>query len=387
MDSISRVPLFHKDTCRSLPSERTTTCPVPARPATRRTTRPRRRRGPGRTAPRPRAAGRGRRRRPRVARRHRDAGGPRRARPDHLAPAALPARRLRRAWLVQAVTDDAKVNGDVVAEADAARIWAVRADDAESSWTPASGHAGDATVGVLLGGDPRRAAASATPWWRAPRRRPGIPALPAQARRRRARRRRPRRPRPDHRARAAAARHGRRRRHRPARPRRPAGRAGRRRRGDRRRQDPLRADGHPGPHQRVPGRAREGGPVRRPAEGRRPVRVRARRRGGPALRPARRPGHGRPRHHQRGRRAVRRGHPGHPPGRVAGVPRRLRARPAGTPTRPSTGRRWAPRTARSSCSWRWSGWRSSHPPSCAMVDRPTRRWPWYRTARSPASGR
>ncbi|MFB4307071.1 uroporphyrinogen-III C-methyltransferase [Actinomadura sp. GTD37] len=64
------------------------------------------------------------------------------------------------AWLVQAVTDDAEVNGDVVAEADAARIWAVRADDAESSpaWTPASGHAGDATVGVLLGGDPRRAA-------------------------------------------------------------------------------------------------------------------------------------------------------------------------------------------------------------------------------------
>ncbi|WP_067461098.1 uroporphyrinogen-III C-methyltransferase [Actinomadura macra] len=64
------------------------------------------------------------------------------------------------AWLVQAVTDDAKVNGDVVAEADAARIWAVRADDAESSpaWTPASGQAGDVTVGVLLGGDPRRAA-------------------------------------------------------------------------------------------------------------------------------------------------------------------------------------------------------------------------------------
>ncbi|TDD21831.1 uroporphyrinogen-III C-methyltransferase [Actinomadura sp. KC06] len=64
------------------------------------------------------------------------------------------------AWLVQAVTDDAKVNADVVAEAEDARIWAVRADDAESSpaWTPASGHAGDATVGVLLGGDPRRAA-------------------------------------------------------------------------------------------------------------------------------------------------------------------------------------------------------------------------------------
>ncbi|RSN70479.1 uroporphyrinogen-III C-methyltransferase [Actinomadura sp. WAC 06369] len=64
------------------------------------------------------------------------------------------------AWLVQAVTDDAEVNGAVVAEAEAARIWSVRADDAESSpaWTPASGRAGDATVGVLLGGDPRRAA-------------------------------------------------------------------------------------------------------------------------------------------------------------------------------------------------------------------------------------
>ncbi|WP_131743443.1 uroporphyrinogen-III C-methyltransferase [Actinomadura roseirufa] len=64
------------------------------------------------------------------------------------------------AWLVQAVTDDAKVNGDVVAEAEAARIWAVRADDAESSpaWTPASGRAGETTVGVLTGGDPRRAA-------------------------------------------------------------------------------------------------------------------------------------------------------------------------------------------------------------------------------------
>ncbi|MFD0687734.1 uroporphyrinogen-III C-methyltransferase [Actinomadura fibrosa] len=64
------------------------------------------------------------------------------------------------AWLVQAVTDDAKVNGDVVAEAEAARIWSVRADDAESSpaWTPASGQAGETTVGVLTGGDPRRAA-------------------------------------------------------------------------------------------------------------------------------------------------------------------------------------------------------------------------------------
>ncbi|MDL4777507.1 MULTISPECIES: uroporphyrinogen-III C-methyltransferase [Thermomonosporaceae] len=64
------------------------------------------------------------------------------------------------AWLVQAVTDDAKVNGAVIAEAEAARIWSVRADDAESSpaWTPAGGQVGETTVGVLSGGDPRRAA-------------------------------------------------------------------------------------------------------------------------------------------------------------------------------------------------------------------------------------
>ncbi|MGK5556320.1 uroporphyrinogen-III C-methyltransferase [Actinomadura kijaniata] len=64
------------------------------------------------------------------------------------------------AWLVQAVTDDGKVNAAVVAEAEERRIWSVRADDADASpgWTPASGHAGEATVGVLAGGDPRRAA-------------------------------------------------------------------------------------------------------------------------------------------------------------------------------------------------------------------------------------
>ncbi|MBG6091598.1 uroporphyrin-III C-methyltransferase/precorrin-2 dehydrogenase/sirohydrochlorin ferrochelatase [Actinomadura viridis] len=66
----------------------------------------------------------------------------------------------RGAWLVQAVSDDAKVNAAVVAEAEAARIWCVRADDADASpaWTPASGHVGETTVGVLAGGDPRRAA-------------------------------------------------------------------------------------------------------------------------------------------------------------------------------------------------------------------------------------
>ncbi|MXQ65916.1 uroporphyrinogen-III C-methyltransferase [Actinomadura rayongensis] len=64
------------------------------------------------------------------------------------------------AWLVQAVTDDGKVNATVVAEAEERRIWSVRADDADASpgWTPASGQVGETTVGVLAGGDPRRAA-------------------------------------------------------------------------------------------------------------------------------------------------------------------------------------------------------------------------------------
>ncbi|MBO2445792.1 uroporphyrinogen-III C-methyltransferase [Actinomadura barringtoniae] len=64
------------------------------------------------------------------------------------------------AWLVQAVSDDQKVNAAVAAEAEADRIWCVRADDADASaaWTPASGQVGETTVGVLAGGDPRRAA-------------------------------------------------------------------------------------------------------------------------------------------------------------------------------------------------------------------------------------
>ena len=63
------------------------------------------------------------------------------------------------AWLVCALTDDPAVNAAVAAEADAARIWCVRADDAAASraWTPASGQAGDVRVGVLTG-DPRRSA-------------------------------------------------------------------------------------------------------------------------------------------------------------------------------------------------------------------------------------
>lgn len=63
------------------------------------------------------------------------------------------------AWLVCACTDDTAVNAAVAAEADAAGIWCVRADDAAASraWTPASGQAGDVRVGVLSG-DPRHSA-------------------------------------------------------------------------------------------------------------------------------------------------------------------------------------------------------------------------------------
>jgi uroporphyrin-III C-methyltransferase/precorrin-2 dehydrogenase/sirohydrochlorin ferrochelatase len=63
-------------------------------------------------------------------------------------------------WLVQACTDDPKVNAAVAAEAEAARIWCARADDAQASaaWTPASGRVGGVTVGVLADADPRRAA-------------------------------------------------------------------------------------------------------------------------------------------------------------------------------------------------------------------------------------
>jgi len=72
------------------------------------------------------------------------------------------------AWLVQACTDDPKINAMVAAEAETRRIWCVRADDAEASaaWTPAAGVVDEAqggvgggvVVGVLAGGDPRRAA-------------------------------------------------------------------------------------------------------------------------------------------------------------------------------------------------------------------------------------
>lgn len=64
------------------------------------------------------------------------------------------------AWLVHACTDDRAVNTAVAAEAEAKRIWCVRADDKEASaaWTPASGRVGEVSVAVTAGGDPRRAA-------------------------------------------------------------------------------------------------------------------------------------------------------------------------------------------------------------------------------------
>jgi uroporphyrin-III C-methyltransferase/precorrin-2 dehydrogenase/sirohydrochlorin ferrochelatase len=67
------------------------------------------------------------------------------------------------AWYAVAATDDPAVNAAVCAEAQEARIFCSRADDAASSsaWTPAVGrHAGVAVAvmspGVMRGGDPRR---------------------------------------------------------------------------------------------------------------------------------------------------------------------------------------------------------------------------------------
>jgi uroporphyrin-III C-methyltransferase / precorrin-2 dehydrogenase / sirohydrochlorin ferrochelatase len=67
----------------------------------------------------------------------------------------------RDAWLVCACTDDGAVNQAVADEAEAERIWCVRADSREESaaWTPAQGGTGDVRIGVLTGSNPRRAAA------------------------------------------------------------------------------------------------------------------------------------------------------------------------------------------------------------------------------------
>lgn len=67
---------------------------------------------------------------------------------------------LQDAWLVHTATGDREVDDAVAADADAARLWCVRADDAGASaaWTPAVARVGDVLVAVSGGGDPRRAA-------------------------------------------------------------------------------------------------------------------------------------------------------------------------------------------------------------------------------------
>jgi uroporphyrin-III C-methyltransferase/precorrin-2 dehydrogenase/sirohydrochlorin ferrochelatase len=60
-------------------------------------------------------------------------------------------------WLVHACADDRAVNAAVAQAADAAGIWCVQADDAAASaaHTPAVARAGEVTVAVHAGGDPR----------------------------------------------------------------------------------------------------------------------------------------------------------------------------------------------------------------------------------------
>ncbi|MGH8894004.1 MAG: uroporphyrinogen-III C-methyltransferase [Actinomycetes bacterium] len=66
---------------------------------------------------------------------------------------------LEGAWLVHTATGDPATDGQVAADADARRVWCVRADDAARSaaWTPAVARSGSVTVAVTAGGDPRRA--------------------------------------------------------------------------------------------------------------------------------------------------------------------------------------------------------------------------------------
>jgi len=68
---------------------------------------------------------------------------------------------LLEAWLAMACTADAEVNARVLAAADEARIFCLRADDASgaSAWMPATGRRGRATVSVHADRDPHTAAA------------------------------------------------------------------------------------------------------------------------------------------------------------------------------------------------------------------------------------
>jgi uroporphyrin-III C-methyltransferase / precorrin-2 dehydrogenase / sirohydrochlorin ferrochelatase len=64
-------------------------------------------------------------------------------------------------WMVHACTDQAAVNAAVAADADADRVFCVRADDREASaaWVPAVHRVGDVIVAVNAGGAPARARA------------------------------------------------------------------------------------------------------------------------------------------------------------------------------------------------------------------------------------
>lgn len=64
-------------------------------------------------------------------------------------------------WYVIAATDDRGVNEQVSLEAEAQRLFCVRADDAAraTAWTPATGRAAGVTVAVLGNREPRRSAA------------------------------------------------------------------------------------------------------------------------------------------------------------------------------------------------------------------------------------
>jgi uroporphyrin-III C-methyltransferase / precorrin-2 dehydrogenase / sirohydrochlorin ferrochelatase len=68
---------------------------------------------------------------------------------------------LQDAWLAMACTADALVNAAVLAAADEARIFCLRADDASraSAWMPATGRSGRVTVSVHADRDPQTAAA------------------------------------------------------------------------------------------------------------------------------------------------------------------------------------------------------------------------------------
>ena len=65
------------------------------------------------------------------------------------------------AWLVQVAVNDPNAAAEVSTAAEERRVFCVRADDrhAATAWTPAVTRHGPVTVGVLGGGDPRRAVA------------------------------------------------------------------------------------------------------------------------------------------------------------------------------------------------------------------------------------